>query len=67
VKVVARDVYPLGVVGETEAQEASPDTVELEGGLALDNLGKGWVGLALAGHAARLDVVEVSVYADGVA
>src|SRR5215203_1940137 len=67
VKVGACDVNPLGVVGKTETQEASPDAVEFEGGLALDDLGEGRVGLALAGYAARLDVVKVPVYANGVA
>src|SRR3712207_9573301 len=48
VEVVAPYVHSLGVVGETEAQDAAPDATEFEGGLDLDDLGKGRVGLVLA-------------------
>jgi hypothetical protein len=67
VEVVAGDVQTLRVVGKPEADQTSRDVAKLEGGLVLDDLYEGWVGLALAGHAARPDVLEVSVYADGAA
>jgi hypothetical protein len=38
VEVVACDVYPLGIVGKTEAHEATRDLAKFEGGLALNDL-----------------------------
>src|SRR5215203_4005635 len=67
VEVVAGNVQTLRVVGEPEADEATRDVVKLEGGLVLDDLCEGRVGLVLAGHAARLDVLEASVHPDGAA
>src|SRR5215218_1071210 len=67
VEVVAGDVQALGVAGEAEADEAARDVVELEGGLMFDDLREGRVGPALAGYAARLDVVEVPLDPDSVA
>jgi len=67
VEVVAGGVQTLGVAGEAEADEAARAVVELEGGLMFDDLREGRVGLALAGYAARLDVVEVPLDPDGVA
>ena len=62
VEVVARDIQTLRVVGKPEAYETSRDVVKLEGGLVLDDLYERWVGLVLARHTARLDVLEVSVH-----
>src|SRR5215213_4167536 len=67
VKVVAGDVQTLGVVGKPEADETSRDVVKLEGGLVFDDLYEGRVGLALAGHAARLDVLEAPIHPDSAA
>src|SRR5215207_1131331 len=67
VKVVARHVEPPDTVRETEAREAAPDPVKLEGRLVLDDLDEGREGLVLPWHAACLDVVEVTVNPNGVA
>src|SRR5215210_711041 len=67
VEVVAGDVQTQRVVGKLEADETTRDTAKLEGGLVRDDLDEGWVGLVLAGHAARLDVLEVSVHPDSAA
>src|SRR4051812_21534819 len=67
VEVVARHVEPLGVIREAEAHEAAPDVVQLEGRLVLNHFDEGRIGLALPGHAARLDVAEKAVYSNGVA
>jgi len=64
VEVVAGDIQTLRVVGKPEADETTRDIVKLEGGLVFDDLYEGWVGLALAGHAARLDVLEAPIYPD---
>ena len=66
VEVIARHVEPLSIIGKAEAHEAAPDVVQLEDGLVLHDLDEGRVGLALPGHAARLDVVEKAVYPNGV-
>ena len=65
VEVVSGDVQPLRVVWKPEAHEAARDLAKLEGRLILDDLYEGRVGPALAGHAARLDVIEASVHPDG--
>ena len=64
VEVVAGDIQTLRVVGKPEADETTRDIVKLEGGLVFDDLYEGWVGLALAGHAARLDVLEAPIHPD---
>src|SRR5215208_6609233 len=64
VEVVAGDVQTLRVVGKPEADETTGDIVKLEGGLVFDDLYEGWVGLALARHAARLDELEVPIHPD---
>ena len=62
VEVVTGDVQTLRVIGKPEADETTRDIVKLEGGLVFDDLYEGWVGLALAGHAARLDVLEARIH-----
>ena len=67
VEVIASHVQALGVPREAEAYEAAMYVVEFKGRLVLDNVSEGRVGLALARNAARLEVVEPAVHANGVA
>ena len=64
VEVIAGDIQTLRVVRKPEADKTTRDLVKLEGGLGLDDLYKGWVGLVLAGHAARLDALEAPIHPD---
>jgi len=67
VEVIAGYVQALSVVGKAETHEAALYVVEFKGRLVLDNVSEGRVGLALARNAARLEVVEPAVHANGVA
>jgi hypothetical protein len=67
VEVVARHVQALSVVREAEPDEAAGYVAQLEGGLVRDDLREGRVRLSLPGNAARPDVLEAPVNAEGVA
>src|SRR5918995_1231043 len=67
VEVVARHVQALSVVWEAEPNEAAGYVAQLEGGLVRDDLREGRVRLSLPGNAARPDILEAPVNADGVA
>src|SRR3954453_8689226 len=66
-EVVTGDVQALGVVGEPETHEATPEVAQFEDGLVLHALQERGVRFVLAGHAPGFDVLEAPVRPDGAA